>query len=343
MKAIFLSLLLIISNSKAFSSTWVVCNIPAFPGHFTDLQAAINSPNTMPGDILLVQGSGVSYGDIEVTKKVIIMGPGYFLEENPETQTNFLSAKVNSVLFLSGGQFSVMQGMDVVGSKPRTENLGYGAPCWPYYQNDFGSFGVEINSGKISLISNRIASNLIIVKSDFNIVRQNIIYQIATTDTSIGNSFSNNIVTGIVQDHNSSYSNNYLNGNSTFHHFNNSSVTDNIVGASHWNLPCATWGVVITGGTWEHNICPWDVDPTSTNFGNVNFADIFLSTGSTDGKYRYKPNSLAAIHNIGPFAGSNPYKLSGISLHPNIFSVTMPNTVNSGTGLQVVVKVKAND
>ena len=98
-------------------------------------------------------------------------------------------------------------------------------------------------------------------------------------------------------------------------------------------------------------------DPLGANVGNnlVNIDPATLFIGfpnqggnSLDGQFRLKSNSPAIGAgeggvDVGPFGGSSPYKLSGISLHPNIWFVNMPTIGTSGGGLQVQVKVNAND
>ncbi|MGE0086198.1 MAG: hypothetical protein AB7S75_17460 [Desulfococcaceae bacterium] len=63
------------------------------------------------GDTLYVSGSPVHYGSLTVSKRLNIIGPGYFLEENPNTQVGFLPAKVTSPTFKPGAEESVISGM----------------------------------------------------------------------------------------------------------------------------------------------------------------------------------------------------------------------------------------
>lgn len=323
--------------------THVVCNVPGYPNAFTDLQAAIYSSAVKPGDVLLVQGSTTTYGDIVLNKRLIIMGPGYFLNENTETQTSTLSALINTLNIQAAAEGSIIQGLVVNGSKPRDVNIGYGGGCNGNAVSDFGSYTVEINSGRITLMSNLISGNLIVNKSSYNQIRQNYLGQVATTDTSYFNSFTNNIINGVVQDYNSSFQNNSIGGSCAYHYFNNSNLTGNIIGACFNAEYCGDYRIHIVGGITSSNIFNFPVGENSPDYSEPDFSKVFQYTGSTDGKYLPKPNGLAAIKGIGPFAGPTPYKLSGICLHPNIYSVTMPNTSTSGSGLKIEVKVRAND
>lgn len=59
----------------SFATTRTVSNNPNIPAQFTSLQAAINASAT--GDTLLVHGSAVSYGDVNVGLSMVFIGPGY--------------------------------------------------------------------------------------------------------------------------------------------------------------------------------------------------------------------------------------------------------------------------
>lgn len=57
------------------------------------------------------------------------MGPGYLLNQNPQTQAILATAKLNSIYFTYGSSGSIMQGREVVRSKA----FGYplGDTCYP--------------------------------------------------------------------------------------------------------------------------------------------------------------------------------------------------------------------
>ena len=83
--AVILFLVLFCSFRVTLSAqtTRIVCNAPGYNGGvtnstvFNNLQAAITASNA--GDIIMVQGSGVSYGNITIEKQLWLIGPGYFL------------------------------------------------------------------------------------------------------------------------------------------------------------------------------------------------------------------------------------------------------------------------
>lgn len=51
----------------------------------------------MDGDTIMVDGSTTSYGPLTITKRVVIMGPGYLLSENGVSTEGTPSAQVSTI------------------------------------------------------------------------------------------------------------------------------------------------------------------------------------------------------------------------------------------------------
>ena len=62
--------------SGAFAIVRTVSNNPNSPGQYTSLQAAINAAG-ITGDTIMVAGSTSGYGDVTISKKIILVGAGY--------------------------------------------------------------------------------------------------------------------------------------------------------------------------------------------------------------------------------------------------------------------------
>lgn len=72
-----LSILFFLLNIHFSNATiWTVNNAGSGAAQFTSLQAAINAAS--PGDTILVHPSSVSYGNITISKRLIIFGGGFF-------------------------------------------------------------------------------------------------------------------------------------------------------------------------------------------------------------------------------------------------------------------------
>jgi hypothetical protein len=99
MKKTITILSLAITTLTANATTYVVNNrtdLPVNPGQYTTIQAAITAASA--GDTILVAGSATAYtGQINVNKKLTIIGPGY----NPDKQ-NPLKAIIGQIIINSG-------------------------------------------------------------------------------------------------------------------------------------------------------------------------------------------------------------------------------------------------
>ena len=84
--------------------------------------------------------------------------------------------------------------------------------------------------------------------------------------------------------------------------------------------------------------------------GNLNgpylLSDVFVSAGSSDGKWRLKPGSPAIGAGIdgvdlGPFGGPAPYILSGLPSRPRLTRFAVPATATDVSGLRIEVDAQA--
>lgn len=100
---------------KANATIWRVNN-NGFSANFTSLQDANDDNNVINGDTIHVEGSPITYQHAKINKKLIIIGPGYVLNENPNTSNNLLQAQINGGFdFLKGSEGSQLIGVYVGG------------------------------------------------------------------------------------------------------------------------------------------------------------------------------------------------------------------------------------
>ncbi len=86
-----------------------VNNDPAADADYTSLQAA--NDDALPGDTIYVEGSPTNYDGANIDKKLIIIGPGYFLADNDSTQANVLDAEIGTLDFITGSKGSKIIGL----------------------------------------------------------------------------------------------------------------------------------------------------------------------------------------------------------------------------------------
>lgn len=83
---------------------------PVFP----QLNNAVGWSGVVNGDTIHMEGSNVLYNIATITKRLVIIGPGYFLDENPNTSNDVLAATIALVVFNTGSSGSQMMGMNIV-------------------------------------------------------------------------------------------------------------------------------------------------------------------------------------------------------------------------------------
>lgn len=92
-----------------------VNNNPGTATQYTTLAAAHAA--AVAGDTLHLEGSPNGYGSATIDKKLVIIGPGYYLAENPNSQYSPQSAKVGNIKMYTGSKGSVLMGLDFSGGE----------------------------------------------------------------------------------------------------------------------------------------------------------------------------------------------------------------------------------
>lgn len=87
--------------STAPAATFRVNNAPGSGAQFTNFADAQEAASD--GDVIIFDGSATSYGDIEITKRLTIKGPGFFLDENQTTTEGVEYAAFNNVKVKAAG------------------------------------------------------------------------------------------------------------------------------------------------------------------------------------------------------------------------------------------------
>jgi hypothetical protein len=353
MRFIFTILTFIAVTNLSAQSVYSVNNNPGALADYTSFQTALDSASA--GDILMVHGSAINYGSFVISKPIVIVGPGYFLTQNPETQVSHASAIFSALKFISGSEGSIVTGLEVTGTT----------------SNTYGDAGIYISGASNIVISRNyilgISSYALRIETASNVqVNQNYIinnytaYQCIYINNSSSIFIKNNYVEGGYRS---------LNIGST----GGAIFTNNILKTRYTAAFNSTNLLDVTNSTFYNNIIINHSSPNGSNyfaqnniytsqygFGTSNgnqqsvsedtlFVGFPSSTGfSTDGKWKLdvaSPAIGAGLNGIdcGIFGGTEPYKLSGIPFVPNIYELTVPNTGTSGGGLDVHIKARANN
>jgi hypothetical protein len=328
MKTIALTTIFLMLNSALFATVWRVNNRIGANADFTSLTDAHNAASI--GDTIYVEGSPSAYTIFSITKPLTIIGAGYFLNENPDTQVdNFESWISSPITFNAGSQGSKIMGCYISNSVTINisditveRNIFIGSA----FINSGASIGNNItiinnyfaNSGpsNTSLALNSGAGTGRVIANNY--FRGTIVI----SSTQLNNVLLNNIFAGFSVTINNAIHSNNIQTNGTFTH-TNSIFTHNIGHSTQY-------------GT------------ADGNQQNVVMTNVFvgLTGNSTDGQWQLKPGSPAIGTgqggvDCGIFGGNYPYVLSGMPPIPSVFefdSNSLPvNTLN------VTISAKAHE
>jgi len=310
------------------------------------LQQAHDSSKVQNGDTIHLEQSPTNYGNCVFTKRLILIGSGYFLNEaNANTQINTSqNSQVGQLQFVNPGcAGSQVLGMEFTGicyfgtSNLTARNcrmpniyLGSGtnvcdniaiAQC--FITNATYTWCILDNSASVKCSNIRITGN--IVSGNYyglnlgpnwsGIVKNNIFYG-AVTPVSVYNMYVvNNIFSAPANVSNAFYN----------------CVVEYNIGSTNTLITTATRSNTVLG---PGNL----MNPTLG----------FVVAGTSDGIYQLQPSSPAKATgkggvDMGAFAGDYPYRLSGLAPIPNIYQLSIAPIAPAAATMSVTVSSKSNN
>lgn len=342
----YLSLFLLATGISVSTQakSWRINNIPGVAADFNSFSAAVTNASVSNGDTLYFEPSSINYGgSATLNKRLVIIGPGYFLDPantttpgNTGLQATTDEAYFNGTLYITAdGALSKIMGMTL-------SNI--------YLQNaaNVTFERVRFNSGPT--IDGGACTDIVFRKCYFTSGAISERYSGQVSGLVVENSIFNgayinlSTITG---------SNNIVRNNTFWNGANCTLVNTYFVN----NIVATQWQFNMTNCTIKNNI--WQVAQVlpNTATGNVlsqNMADVFEGTGSHDGRFKLKAGSPAIGKGLsvgtvtnpdcGAFGATDPYVLSGIPNVPTIYSLTAPTSIPSGsTTMNVTFSTRNNN
>ncbi|MBG8555868.1 right-handed parallel beta-helix repeat-containing protein [Hymenobacter guriensis] len=327
MKKLYAFLLLglstLLAASGAFAQTIRRVNNNGITGTniYSTIQAAHDA--AAANDIIQVEPSTTSYGSLTCSKKLTIVGPGYFLDMNTGLQASPIPATVSSVDFYTGSAGSSVSGLTISNAYLRANN-------------------VTISRNKIDYLYVGYYG-----ESNQCVVRQNYIYYITTYGYTANDLLvTNNIFTYYVG----------LSNSATKGEFNNNVVMGNSASFDGFTVKNNYFGVSFTptgNTTWSYNKLAQASLPASgtqsNNTANVAYTSILAWGSGTqyDAWFKLKaggPGIGTGEGGVDIGAFDSPtgydYKLSGIPAVPSIYEYNQ--SVNGNT-LNVNLSTRSNN
>ena len=319
---------------------------------FAQIDQAVAFGIVNAGDTLHVEGSTTVYSFATITKKLVIIGTGYFLTDNPNTSNNVLATKLARIAFNAGSENSQLIGVDMVSAgnsfdrdvyinvngvtvkRCRIEGqVVFGFPLSDVYiiQNFFPN----------TVVNNAINTNgnsFFTPPTDL-VFNNNICQKTLTWGTPIANPTT---MWPILQCNNNVFDgpDNLANPNLAF---STSEFKNNILMPTN-----AKVNISASAGNVSYNI-----GTLSTQFGAADnnlvvpaITTIFVTSASPDGSYQVADGTVADNSGSdgtdrGAFGGTaviSRYTLSGLAAIPVVYEISTPGATS--TTLPVTIKAR---
>lgn len=319
---------------------------------FAQINEAVAFGIVNNGDTLHVEGSTSIYSFAVITKKLVVIGTGYLLTDNPNTSNSVLESKITRIYFNAGSEGSQLLGMDIVSAgnsadrdvyinvngitvkRCRIEGqVVFGYPLADVYilQNFFSS--IAVNN---ALSTN---GNSGFVPPTDIVFNNNICQKTLTWGTPIANPTT---FWPILQCNNNVFDgpDNLATPNLAF---STSEFRNNILIPTN-----AQVNIQASAGVVNYN-----VGTLSTQFGTADnnlvvpaITTLFATSTSTDGAYQIATGTQANNSGFdgtdrGVFGGAvtSRYELSGLSAIPTVYKVTTSGVGNGSLNVTIQARI----
>jgi len=321
---VLLTLIVALSCNFVLAQKLKRVNNNGFDPDYTTLSAAVAAASN--GDTIYVEGSATEYEGATIAKQLTIIGPGYFLGENPKTQAISLEAEFKSSITFANGS----AGSTIMGCCIKSYNLVINTNNISVMRNNLYGISVENNVSNLNILQNYVnqiyANNYTTESITNSVISNNYVgYSIDIGSTSGGLIITNNICAYGI----SAYG---------------STIQNNIVTHASYDIAANS------GNSISYNILAKSGTNANNNQYGVTMATVFVgSTGtSTDGQWKLAVGSPAIGAgsggvDCGIYGGLSPYVLSGMPYLPHIYEADIPAAVSSGSTLDISIKVKSGD
>lgn len=281
-----------------------VSNVSGSSAPYTSINTAIEVAKE--GDTIMVEASPTQYDGIShiaINKRVVLLGPGYWLQENGIIQ--------------EGGDQAYVYGMDISAKGTVVKGMTIS------YQD-----GITITSPQVVINRCRLVRGGISIMETANncIIHQNycrVIYGNFASNLQI----TNNIIAGHEND-----------ATVCISRCNNSYIAYNtFIGGVPYMKDDGYIGDGSNDCTIEYNIFKGNPPMNPSNYYGDNYVPNTWNYETT----MIDKEVLAVAPNLtyGAFAGNDPYILSGVPAGPVVQDLIVPTTVEKGSKMSVTIKV----
>lgn len=320
-------------GTNSHAKSWRVNNDTTRGAQFADINAAMSSEEVQDGDTLYLDPGSTLTATQNVTKRVTIIGNGYF----SDLQQPYPYASINGTVYLKAAGCKI-------------EGVFINSSCTVYANN------VTIERCRIgnSIISN--GSNCQYATIRDCMINGSIRGNGATSTSSMSWTIESNIIQWAIQDlysasirynyiyYHGSYSNSHC-----FYNIHNSTITNNIGVRKSGSYSII--GSDFVNNAYHHNLISTAEDtayPNNTYFETTDESVIFTMTGPNDQKYMLCENSPAKGcaddgGNCGPYDGPYPYIPGGMPHGVPYYTDAVIGSMAHDGKVNVTLKIAVQD
>lgn len=368
---------LVVGSFTVNAAVYRVNNQPGVDADFSSASSAISTAAV--DDTLYFEGSPISYGIMSLSKRLTIIGTGYFLTNNDSTQAILASSRFDQLVISSAAAGSVITGIQVENISSSTSSNStwlvqvdaddiqlircYFRHSVPSSSSSFFGATLRIESNHDNTLvsqcfiqqerattstSASYTTRAIDISSGCNgTVIANCIVKIGGKTTVYDNSSQRAV--SMPTSSNATIVNNVFMGRLDVY---NSIFANNIqiIGS---NSPSSSFTQNASfPNTVQNNIGnSTQFGTTNGNQSNVNMTDVFTyapGNENVDNHYQLKPGSPAIGAGVsgvdcGAFGSDATYKLSGMPAIPAVFEATVPAIGNNVDGIDIIIKSKSHN
>jgi len=353
MKYLTFTFLVLLESITCTAKIWRVNN-NQIDADFSTIAEAIEAAN--PGDTLYIEGSTTSYAGATIDKPLILIGAGYFLEENysGEAYFNNLQSFISSLQIEAGAEGSVFIGMEIGSVNLRVgeiqilrnyirQGINIQARNTDPFLDD-----IIINGNYIERRNPQASIHIQANVENLQITNNYLLEGIAIARLPGGDRFYNS---SVVQVRNNIFRQQYDNTQ-----YNNPAGAIDIDNATIENNILLTGPINGSNNNLLNNLSSEDIGSAQGNTSNVDMATVFVvdpaepisEAISPDGRWQLAENSPAigvgtSDENAGMYGGDSPYVLSGLPPIPFIYEITSVANTTVEAGLPVQIKIRVNN
>lgn len=307
------------------------------------IQAAHDAAS--PGDVIIVEASSISCGDLVATKSLKIYGKGYYTGTNNDLHVSPDPSLASDITLEPSASNTEISGltMQYVYIQGASNVRFYRNRVFQYlYVRAENSASTDVAVSNIQISQNYLHSYLYINSTTQGIstvsVTNNHVNYISNSASNIsGLVINNNTIQDYVSLNNATVQNNIFYGTSTSSSFNGCTITNNVARGNETDLLAGTDNLIN------------NTDLTSATTGFLVAIAAALPTGtSEDERWQIKDGSPLKTHGaggieVGMYGGPNPYVPSGIPAAPAIIKLITPDYGNTAAPLPVTISIKSNN